>query len=70
MRTKTQEPIHIHAEKGNMEYKYWILLDEMDIREAYSYNMLPKDKREIRKIIFQHFDLLTDSWNDFFKKTT
>lgn len=58
---ENKEPIHIHAEKGNMDCKYWILVEEMDIKEAFSYNMSPKDKREVRKIIFQHFDLLTDS---------
>jgi len=52
-----------------MECKYWILVDEMDIKEEFCFNMLPKDKREIRKIIFQNFDLLIDSWNTFFKKT-
>jgi hypothetical protein len=53
-----------------MECKYWILADEMDIKEEYSYNMPPKDKREVRKIIFQNFDMLIDYWNNFFKKTT
>ena len=67
---ENKEPIHIHGEKGDMECKYWILVDEMDIKEEYSYNMSPKDKREIRKIIFQNFDLLIDAWNIFFKTTT
>ena len=52
-----------------MECKYWIFVDEMDIKEEYGYNMSPKDKREVRKIIFQNFDIITDSWNNFFKKT-
>jgi hypothetical protein len=51
-----------------MECKYWILIDEMDIKEEYSYNMTSKDRREVRKIIFQNFDVLTDAWNNFFKK--
>ena len=65
---ESKEPIHIHAEKGNMEGKYWILVDEIDIKEDFNYNMSPKDTREVRKIIFQHFDLIIDSWNNFFKK--
>jgi len=65
---ENQEPIHIHAEKGDIECKYCILVDEMDIKEAFSYNMSPKDRRELRKIIFQNFDLLVESWNSFFKK--
>lgn len=60
------EPIHIHAEKGGMECKYWLLLDEIEIREAFSYNMTPNAKREIKKIIYQHFDLIVISWNEYF----
>ena len=67
---ESKEPIHIHAEKGNMEGKYWILVDEMELKEEYIYNMSPKDKREVKKIIFQNFDTLVDSWNNFFKSTT
>ena len=63
-------PIHIHAEKGDMECNYWLFVNEMDIKEEYNYNMSPKDKREIRKIIFQNFDTLIDSWNNFFLNTT
>ena len=33
-----------------MECKYWMLVEEMDIKEEFSYNMSPKDKREVRKI--------------------
>jgi hypothetical protein len=53
-----------------MECKYWILVDEMDIKEEYSYSMSAKDKREVRKIVFQNFDMLIDAWSNFFKKTT
>ena len=66
---ESKEPIHIHAIKGDMECKYWILEDELDIREDYCYNMSAKDKREIRKIIFNNFDSIIDSWNNFFKNT-
>lgn len=38
------------------------------IKEDFTYNMLLKDKREIRKIIFQNFDSLTDSRNNFFNR--
>ena len=69
MQNENNEPIHIHAEKSDIECKYWISVDEMDIKEEYSYNISPKDKREVRKIIFQNFDTITDSWNNFFKKS-
>jgi hypothetical protein len=50
------EPIPIHAEKGDMECKYWLLVDELEIKEAFSYNLTPAAKREVKKVIYQHFD--------------
>jgi len=35
---ENDEPIHVHAEKGDMECKFWILVDAVEIREEYSYN--------------------------------
>ena len=61
------EPVHIHAEKGEMECKFWLLTEEVEIREAFSFNLTPSAKKEIKKIIYQHFDLITDSWNIYFK---
>jgi hypothetical protein len=26
------EPIHVHAEKGDMECKYWLLTEEVEIK--------------------------------------
>ncbi len=65
---ENNEQIHIHAEKGDMECKYWILEEEMDIKEEFMYNMSPRDRREVRKIIFQNFDTIIDSWNNFLKR--
>jgi hypothetical protein len=27
----------------------------------------PASKKEIKKIIYQHFDLIVDAWNNYFK---
>ena len=62
------EPIHINAEKGDIECKFWIIADEVEIREAFSYNLTPPARREIKKIIYQHFDLIVNSWNNYFNK--
>lgn len=62
------EPIHVHAEKGDMECKYWLLIEEVEIVEAFSFNVNPASKREIKKIIYQHFDLIIESWNTFFNQ--
>jgi Ni,Fe-hydrogenase maturation factor len=62
------EPIHVHAEKGEMECKFWIITEEIEIEEAFSFQMTPQAKKEIKKIIYQHFDLIVDAWNSHFKK--
>jgi Ni,Fe-hydrogenase maturation factor len=62
------EPIHVHAEKGEMECKFWIITEEIEIEESFSFQMTPQAKKEIKKIIYQHFDLIVDAWNSHFKK--
>ena len=56
------EPIHIHAEKAEKEGKYWLDVDGFNIREAFACNMSPRDTRDVRKIIFEHFDLMVAEW--------
>ncbi len=63
---ENNEPIHIHVSKGDMECKYWILSEALDIKEEFAFNMSPRDKREVRKIIFTNFDNIIDAWNTFF----
>jgi hypothetical protein len=62
---ENEEPIHIHARKAGMECKYWIGVKEFDIKEAYSFGLKDKDKRQIRRIIFDHFDYIVDQWDEF-----
>jgi hypothetical protein len=61
------EPMHIHAEKGEMECKYWIFAEEVAIQEAFAYRLTPAASKEIKKIIYQHFDLIINSWNEYYK---
>ena len=51
-----------------MECKFWILVEEVEIQEAFSHNITPAANREIKKIIYQHFDLIVEAWNNHFKK--
>lgn len=62
------EPIHIHCQKGDMECKYWLHREEFEISEAYAYNMNSGSKREIRKIVFHHFDEIEAAWDEFQKR--
>jgi len=62
------EPIHIHAHKGDSDCKYWLRAKEFEIEEAYAYNITPALRREIRQIIFQHFDELVQAWKNQWKR--
>ncbi len=53
------------AEKLDMECKYWIDEDNFDIYDAYSYGLTPQARKQIRKIIFEHFDYIVDQWGEF-----
>ncbi len=65
---ENNEPIHVHVQKAELEGKFWLKVETFEIEEASSYNMNNKDKREIRKLIFEHFDYIVDSWNKFQNK--
>lgn len=51
-----------------MECKLWMLVEEVEIKEAFSYNLTPASQRVVNKIIYQHFDIIVDAWNVYFKK--
>jgi hypothetical protein len=51
-----------------MEGKFWLKEDIFEAEEAFSYNMDLKDIKEVRKIIFAHFDYLIEEWNKYNQK--
>jgi len=65
---EANEPIHIHAKKADMECKYWIRVKSYDIEEAYSFGLKVRDKREIRKIIFDHFEYIVKRWDGIHRR--
>lgn len=60
-----EEPIHVHCQKADCEAKYWVDVEGYDFIEAYTYNMSPRARRTIRKVLFDHFDLIVDAWESF-----
>jgi len=38
----------VHAQKADMECKFWLLAEEVEIREAFSFNLTPSAKKEIK----------------------
>lgn len=59
------EPIHIHCRKGDADAKFWLDTDSFELVEAHAYNMSPRDKRAVRKIVFEHFDYIVAQWEEF-----
>ena len=43
--------------------------EKIEIKEVVSYNMTPQSKREIKKIIYEHFDYIAIEWNKYFNNT-
>jgi hypothetical protein len=64
---EAEEPVHVHARKGEAECKIWLLVDTYDMEEAWSHNLTPRLRREIRKIVFDHFDLILEEWEAHFE---
>lgn len=62
------EPIHVHCRKGDMECKYWLMTEYFGLEEAFAFNMSARDKRDIRKIIFEHFEYIEQQWIEFQKR--
>ena len=65
---ENKEPIHIHCQKGDKEAKYWLDVKNFDVREAFSFNMNSKNKREVKKIIFDYFNHIENEWKKFLKR--
>ena len=62
---EVNEPIHIHCRKAEKECKYWLDKVNFDVEEAFSYRMTGRDKREVKKIIFEYFDYIEGEWGKF-----
>lgn len=65
---ESKEPIHVHCESGDKACKYWIDEENFEIEEAWSYNMSNKDKRTVKKILFENFDYIIQEWENFQKR--
>lgn len=55
---ENNEPIHIHAEKGDMECKFWLDEENFDIKPALEYNLTPQARREIKKLFMSTLSIL------------
>jgi hypothetical protein len=58
--------MHVHAVKGDAECKYWLVPDRFNITEEFEDNCTPRLRREVRQIIFEHFDQIIVAWREHF----
>jgi hypothetical protein len=65
---ENDEQVHIHAEKGDMECKFLLDVENFAVETALEYNLTPQARREIKKIVYEHFDYIVAEWNKYFKK--
>ena len=59
------ESPHVHVRKAEKECKYWLHREGYDIEQAFSYQMSARDTREVRMIVFEHFDYIFQQWEEF-----
>lgn len=60
---ETHEPIHIHCRKAEKECKYWLDRKNFELKEAFSYALTGKDKRQVKRIIFENFEYIESEWD-------
>ncbi|MFX0141179.1 MAG: hypothetical protein ACFFDN_46500 [Candidatus Hodarchaeota archaeon] len=58
----------INSLPENTKNEYWLDSRNFDLDEAFSFNLSPKDKRQIRKIIFEHFEYIEHQWDELHKR--
>ncbi len=58
--------MHVHARKGDAECKFWLYPDRFEIEEDFEYGLTPRLRREIRRVIYQHFDEICLAWQERF----
>lgn len=58
-----REPVHIHAEKDNVEAKFWL---KPEIRMAYNDGYDARTLRELVAIVESHRDRIERAWNEYF----
>ena len=56
------EPMHIHAVKAGAEAKIWLLVESFEIEFAHEHGLSPTLRRELRRLVFEHFDEIVEAW--------
>ena len=57
------EPVHIHVDTGDGEYKYWL----EPVRLARSRNVSSAELRRIEVVVFERHQFFKEKWYEFFQ---
>ncbi len=61
---ESNEPPHIHIEKGDATAKFW--LNEVELADSFGFNA--KEINQLRKMVLENRETLIKSWYDYFKQ--
>lgn len=61
---ESNEPPHVHLEKGDADGKYW--LDPLE--KEYMQGFTKPEEKQARKIIEDHQEKFKNDWDDYFNK--
>jgi len=53
------------AERETRNVNTGLIEKHLILKEAFAFNMSPKDRREIRQIVYEHFEYIEEQWDEF-----
>ena len=59
------EPAHIHVKKGDGRGKWWL---EPTLEEEHAYGFTLQERRQIKRLINQHYQYLKAQWYEYFQR--
>ena len=59
------EPIHIHCKKGDFECKFWLDIENIEIKLSFEYELGPQELKQIKKLVLENFSLIEEEWSNF-----
>jgi hypothetical protein len=62
------EPIHIHVVKADKSCKFFLNEKDIELSLSSKRNMIGKDLKEVKEIIFENFNYIIESWKKFHKE--
>ena len=61
---ESEEPVHIHVEKGDAAAKFWLNPFELE----YNFGFSSRELRQIKELTDKNRLLFIQKWNEYFNK--